>query len=273
MRTAVLLYGFTRNFDELVASYRSALPNNTDVFVYTYDMYYPTPSQNNMIIPPNFKRLDMYWFRNTFTTQLKGYKAEKYDDLYFKAQLTALGIPQVNAINQPTFQVMAELDAIKKVIGLKMAYETANSFSYDQVIMMGMNLSFTSTSINSSGNIVINPIGNISVLSKFNIPAILNGIYNPLYEGFDEGGNRVALQYPIYGTDLLFNQHIIVGNSLTINGLADIYGLLQSYSIAGKVLAIPTLIGTYLIDNSVPFQTYDLISYKMYRPQLYQKFM
>jgi hypothetical protein len=246
MKIAVVFYGYARTIGQLINEYRMAIPKNSDIFIYTYDTFYPRSHEDIHTTTDNVTHTSLEYFENIFGKQaIKLFRTRKYNkDQYIKF-INDNHLPQSNFARQITHRTCATFDSIRLAINLKKEYEASRNFKYDCVILTRLDLQFKTPII---------------------IPSNLNKLSYPIGEGWFPDGKRKLGAACVYGTKSHFNDQIIIGKSDLVDKIGEIFDNIIKMNKEHKIeINNETLIGWYCILNKINYSSEDICTYQILR--------
>ena len=245
-KIAVILRGMTRNFGELKEAFLKYLPDTADIFVETYDQLFQDSTT---------MQVTRETYESVFGERLKYFHTEdihsatqqvvRHMDLHKLPHIIELPLP--NKMKQSTTSTMSQLRKISMALQALLNYEQQHGFNYEIVILTRPD---------------------VVLCTNFTLPTqdqlASNMLYCPIGEGFWPDGSRRKGCAKVFGTNIGFNDQIIIGSSQNLRKFIGICDRVPDYSSRRNIILNPeTLLGYDAWFNALDFIDQDFVTYEL----------
>jgi len=254
MKIAVCISGFLRTYDKSLHGYINNLfdPYDCDVFIHSPETPFALeqldPVWNYAIVNKPVKILTTQELKEQIGERfVRDIKLYKYDPEPFHKHVKDYNLEPVNFLGQLTWRSISQYWNIKSVLQMKCDFELKNNFKYDIVVLTRSDLEFH---------------------TKFSFDQIdLNAINHPAGEGFAKDGvTRSFGAAGVFGTNRIFNDQILIGNSDNINVLMGVYDSVgKNHNELKMIINSETCIAFHLMNNNIKFTSCDFVTYRLLR--------
>ncbi len=277
MKTAVILYGFFRNFNYIRHTFKKHVMDatNCDVFFSTPDTIW-TKKEDELVTSHhcfsiNNDMFDEKEIVNFFGSNLKNHEVRKYDSKFYKDFVKENNLPEYNDfVRQFGWRVLSSIHSFSLSVDIFKKYVEKTGEKYDAVIITRPDIRYYTdfnTSaikldyINCNSHFTIDP--NHPELKKF--PPFKRK-YEINLRKRNGGAGIHGLKDSIYKNNQLWiNDNIITGNQENILNLVNFFDKSPEYIDEGICFNYETLLGFHIYKNGMLLNNSNHCVYELWR--------
>jgi hypothetical protein len=259
MKTALILYGFFRTFEDVKESLKQHVidPLNCDVFFCSFETIEAKKddAQDNS----KLKLVDDK-ILNFFGSRLKKYELRPHEPNKDRKFIFDKNLPTwIEIAQQETYKIISMQEGLTKSIKIFEQYIKENNEHYDLVILTRPDIKYYTT-FNAS---VLN-MKNINCPQHFLNPYIMPD-HSIRGNETDINNRKLREGARVFGFDRWLNDQILCGTQENMLVFSNLFDKLVEHVNDGVLLNNETLIGAHLIKNNIQFDGCDFIIYELWR--------